>query len=114
MEISSLGNDQFHTEAIESSIPRVPPTTEPVCLELMLLNNPGGSAVKNPSANPRDAGDSGSILGLGKSPGVGNGNPSQYPCLENSRDKGAWQATICRVTKSRIPLSDYAHIHTYV
>ena len=38
MEISSLGNDQFHTEAIESSIPRVPPTTEPVCLELMLRN----------------------------------------------------------------------------
>ena len=36
MEISSLGNDQFHTEAIESSMPRVPPTTEPVCLERML------------------------------------------------------------------------------
>ena len=42
MEISSLGNDQFHTEAIESSIPRVPPTTEPMCLEPMLHNKRSG------------------------------------------------------------------------
>ena len=50
---------------------------------------PGGLVVKNPPAN---AGDSGSIPGLGRSPGGGNGNPLQYSCLENPMDKGAWQA----------------------
>ena len=46
--------------------------------------------VKNPPANPRDAG---SIPGLGRSPGEGNGNPLQYSCLGNPMDRGAWQAT---------------------
>ena len=40
------------------------------------------------------AGESGSIPGSVRSPGEGNGNPSQYSCLENSMDRGAWQATI--------------------
>ena len=53
--------------------------------------------VKNPPAN---AGDAGSIPGSGRSPGEGNGSPLQY-CLENSMDRGAWQATVPRVTKSR-------------
>ena len=48
---------------------------------------PGGSVVKNPPAN---AGDMGSIPGLGSSPGKGNGNPLQYSCLENAMDKGDW------------------------
>ena len=52
--------------------------------------------VKNPPAN---AGDSSSIPGLGRSPGVGNGNPLQYSCLENYMDRGAWQATVHGVTK---------------
>ena len=47
--------------------------------------------VKNPLAN---AGDVGSIPGLGKSPGEGNGNLLQYSCLENPMDRGAWQATV--------------------
>ena len=51
---------------------------------------PGGSVVKNPPANARDAG---SIPGLGKSPGEGNGNPLQYSCLGNPMDRGAWWAT---------------------
>ena len=59
---------------------------------------PGGSAVKNPSA---DVGDLGSILGLGRSPAGGNGNPRQYSCLENSMDRGAWWATSHGTTKSR-------------
>ena len=46
------------------------------------------------------AGDSGSIPGLGKSPGGGLGNPSQYSCLENPLDREAWQSIICRVTES--------------
>ena len=51
----------------------------------------GGSVVKNPPAN---AGDLGSIPGLGRSPGEGNGSPLQYPCLENPMDRGAWRATV--------------------
>ena len=47
-------------------------------------------------------GELGSISGLGRSPGEGNGNPLQYSCLENSMDRGAWQATDHRVTKSQI------------
>ena len=49
----------------------------------------GGSVVKNPSAR---AGDSGSILGLGRFPREGNGNPPQYSCLGNPMDRVAWQS----------------------
>ena len=55
--------------------------------------------VKNPSAN---AGDSGSIPGLGRSPGGGHGNPLQYYCLENPKDRGAWWATAHEVVKSDV------------
>ena len=48
---------------------------------------------------PASAGDTGSIPGSGRSPGVGNGNPLQYLCLENSMDSRAWQATVHRVAK---------------
>ena len=51
---------------------------------------PGGSVVKNLPAVQ----DSGSTPGLGRSPGGGNGNPLQYSCLENSMDRGAWQAMV--------------------
>ena len=47
------------------------------------------------------AGDPGSIPGLGRYPGEGNGNPLQYPCLENLRDRGAWWAAVHGVAKSR-------------
>ena len=57
-----------------------------------------------------EAGDQDSIPGLGCSSGEGNGNPLQYSCLENSMDRGAWRATVHRVTKSWTPLS--AHTHT--
>ena len=53
--------------------------------------------VKNPSA---DAGDTDLIHVLGRSPGEGNGNPIQYSCLENSMDRGAWQATAHGVAES--------------
>ena len=59
---------------------------------------PGGSVVKNPSAN---AGDVGSFPGLGRSPGEENGSPLQYSCLETSMDRGAWQAAVHGVTKSQ-------------
>ena len=50
--------------------------------------------VKNTPANTGDPRDAGSILGSGRSPGVGNGNPLQYSCLENYMDRGAWQVTV--------------------
>jgi len=58
---------------------------------------PGGSGCKESACNARDPG---SISGLGRSPGEGNGNPLQYSCLENPIDRGAWQATVCVVAKS--------------
>ena len=57
----------------------------------MFRGFPGGSVVKNPPAN---AGDVGSVPGLGRSPGGGNGNPLQYSCLGNPLDRGAWWATV--------------------
>ena len=56
--------------------------------------------VKNMPANAGDAGDASLIPGSGRSPGEENGNPLQYPCLENSMSRGAWQATVHRVAKS--------------
>ena len=58
---------------------------------------PGGSKVKASACN---AGDLGSIPGLGRSPGEGNGNPLQYSCLENPMGGGAWWATVHGVAKS--------------
>ena len=64
---------------------------------------PGDSVVKSPPAN---GGDKGSIPGLGRSLGVGNGNPLQYPSLDNPIDGEAWQATVHGVTKSSVGLSN--------
>ena len=78
-----------------------------VCLmywEISLRRFPGGSDGKVSACN---AGDLGSIPGLGRSPGEGNGNPLQYSCLENSVDGEAWWATVYGITKSRTGLSDF-------
>jgi len=73
----------------------------------ILLGFSGGTVVKHPTpANAGDAGDAGLIPSWGKSLDVGNGNPLQYSCLENSMDRGAWQARIHRVTKSQTELSN--------
>ena len=58
---------------------------------------PGVSESKDSACN---AGDLGSIPGSGRCPGKGNGNPLQYSCLENSMDRGAWQATVHAVSES--------------
>ena len=58
---------------------------------------PGGSDSKESAYN---AGDQGSVPGLGRSPGEGNSYPLQYSCLDNFKDRGAWWATVHRVTKS--------------
>ena len=59
---------------------------------------PGGSDRK---ASAYNVGDPGSIPGLGRSPGEGNGNPLQYSCLENPMDRGGWKVTVHGVAKSR-------------
>ena len=85
------------------------PTLNPGCtLPIYDLNFPGGSEDKASACN---AGDPGSIPGLRRSPGEGNGNPLQYSCLENPMDWGAWWATVHRVTKSRTWLSDFTSLH---
>ena len=58
-------------------------------------------------ASAFDAGDPGSIPGLGRSPGEGSGNPLQYSCLENPMDREAQQVTVHGVAKSRTRLSDF-------
>ena len=69
----------------------------------------GGTVVKSLPASAGDPRDVGSILGWGRSPGEGNSNPLQYSCLENSMDRGAWWATVHRVSGSRTWLSNWAH-----
>ena len=69
--------------------------------------------VKNPPASAGDTRDVGSIPGLGRSPGEGNGNPLQYSFLENSMGRGVWRATIHRVAKSQTQLNDGVHTHTH-
>ena len=57
--------------------------------------------VKNPPANEGDVRDTGSIPWSGRSPGVGNGIPFQYSCLQNPMDRGARRAMVHRVAKRR-------------
>ena len=71
---------------------------------------PGGTVVKNPSASTGDARDVGLILGWGISPGVGNGTPLHYSCLENPMDRGAWWAAVHGVTE--LVATEHAHTHT--
>ena len=67
---------------------------------------PGGSVVKNLPSNAGDTRNVGAIPGWGRSPGEGNGYPLEYSCLENSMDRGAWQAIVHGATKSWTQLSD--------
>ena len=71
---------------------------------------PGGSDSKESTCNA----DLGLIPGSGRSPRERSGNPLQYSCLQNSMDRGAWQATVHRVTKSRTWLSNYLFTFFYM
>ena len=75
--------------------------------ELLLLLSAGFPGGSDGKASVYNAGDPGSIPGLGRPPGEGNGNPLQDYCLENPIDRGAWSATVHGVTKSRTQLSDF-------
>ena len=72
-------------------------------IRMVICGLPGGSVVKNPSAN---AGDVSSVPKLERSPGEGNGNPLQYSCLENTMDRGTWRAPVHGMAKSQTQLSD--------
>ena len=61
--------------------------------------------IKNLPTNAGDTGDVGSVPESGRSPGVGNGNPLQHSCVENSTDRGCWWAAVHGVRKSRSRLS---------
>ena len=75
--------------------------------DLLSITLPGDAVVKNLPANAGEVGVWGSI------PGVAKGNPHQYHCLVNSMGRGAWQAVVHEVTKSRTRLSvqGWTHIH---
>ena len=75
-----------------------------------IVDFPGGSVVKNLPAN---AGNTGLIPGLGRSPGEGIGNLLQYSCLGNSMDRGAWWAISHGVAKSQTRLSDFTFTFTF-
>ena len=75
---------------------------------------PGGTVINNLPANARDARDSGSIPGLGRSPGGRNGNPLQNSYLENFMERGSWQATVHGVAKSQTQLSMHALYINYI
>ena len=79
------------------------------CISSLFISLCGGSVVK---ASVCNAGDLGSIPGLGRSPGEGNGNPLQYSCLENPMGGGAWWATVHGVAKSQTRLSDFTFTFT--
>ena len=70
--------------------------------------------VENPPASGGDVRDVGSIPGSRRSPGGGHGNPLQYSCRENAMDRGAWWATVHRVTTSQIQLKWLSTAHMYM
>ena len=72
------------------------------------LGFPGGTSGREPTVR-----EAGLILWSGRCPGGGHGNPLQYSCLENLMDRGAWQATLCRVTKSQTRLKQFS-MHTHL
>ena len=72
---------------------------------------PGGTVVKN---LPLNAGEAVSIPGVGRSPGVGNVNPLQYSCLENSINRGIWWATVHGVAKSWTQLGERLSRHMLI
>ena len=69
--------------------------------------------VKNLPANAGDPRDMGSIPGLVRFPGVGNGSPLQYSSLENSVDRGAWRAAVLGFTESETTKRLSTHTHTH-
>ena len=78
-----------------------------------ILMKPSSSIASLPTHSACSVGDLGLIPGLGRSPGEGKGYPLQYSGLENSMDRGVWQATVHGFAKSLIRLSFHFHIHSF-
>ena len=78
------------------------------CLRLLMWVSQVALVIKNPPTSAGDLRDVGSIPGSGRCPGGGRGNPLQCSCLENPMDRGAWRATVHRVTVTH-DWSDLAH-----
>ena len=75
---------------------------------------PHGSVIQNLPANARDTRDAGLIPGLGGSPGIENGNPLQYSCLENPMDRGAWRATYSPWSPKQSETTELLTLFTYL
>ena len=75
--------------------------------KLGVVGFPGGASGKEFACNVGDTGKMGLIPGSGRSPRRRNGNPLQYPCLENPIDRGTWRVTVHRVAKSQMQLSTH-------
>ena len=86
-------------------------TCKPMAVSFQCMTKSTTKKKKKESAC--NAGDLCLIPGLGRPPGEGNGYPLQYTCLENSKDRGVWWATVHGVTKSWTQLSDF-HFHFYI
>ena len=103
---SSQPRDQTHVSLMSPALagrffstePRGRPLNNLRGTQSSQLGFPNGSDGKESACS---TGDLGLIPGLGRSPGEGNGNPLQYSCLENSMDRGTWQATVHGVPESR-------------
>ena len=102
--IGQAQGEEKHIKGGAKALCLCPP---PGCAVYFGMPFPVDSEVKASACN---AGDPGSIPGLGRSPGEGNGNPLQYSCLENLMDGGAWWATVHGVAKSQTRLSDFTFI----
>ena len=74
----------------------------------MILGLPRWLSGKESACNAGNARDAGSIPGSGRSPEGGNSNPLQYSCMENPMGRGAWQAIVHRIAKSRTRLNTHA------
>ena len=74
---------------------------------------PDSAVVKNLPASTGDSRDMGLISGSGRSTGVGNGNPLQYSCLENSMDRGSWQAIVHGLAKRWTWLNSHTGLCIY-
>ena len=81
-------------------------TQFPVAQNCHMYGFPDGTVVKNAPANAGDTRHAGSIPGLGRSPGEGNGDPLQYSCLEHPTDRGAWWAIVHGFTRVGHDFSD--------
>ena len=76
---------------------------------LLVMGFPGGSVVKNSPADAGDAGDVRSMLGSGRSPVEGNGNPLLYSCLANCMDRGTWR--VQSMGSQRVRLTEHTCTH---